>query len=910
MHTLKTRLVLNYAFLVMLISGFCGSLCAQTTFTSSATNTQNAQEIKSVQPPRSLGDMLPQTYWNAEEKGVLMAISPERIVPKQKPNVPPITLPLAPLRGYNLTEILPFFDYRILPTGTVTAIAPTYMRVFTRPTIPAEEAVNYGKEEASAELFASFTKGQWEMAGSKDGIGLNDMTDKQKKLYAILLPEKAILYPRYRAPKPGEQPIQPAMPVTLTPQQIGQMRLRIAQKISLQYRIEGNGNSNISFGDDDEAQQGNYFLSEMPPDPEESTDPLIRKMYPKVLNHLKPSDLDYKSPRLNTEISLKNIKTVDDLVKIIGNSTSLILYADARVGRLPLYLRGDSARAGDLLQSLCVATLGTFRKLADNTFLLTESVEGLGTRMAAYQEWRQWVEALRSKRQEKRNEAMTKNGAQVPLDDPYGLDPKIKAKIRLGNYYNPEEESNGVETTQLPEALQKIVQKRAETKITVGESGGGTSERNVRTDKVFLQTQARGYFVLPGIGQFPANNMNSVSNIPNLNATPPAPISMPKPPAFTLPDIWKKRTLLATVTTTEEAIKIVTLARDNGFNGVWLSVPPLASRANPLLQAALKIARPSQIAIGIVISPLSVASELKAKETLPYVYDSTILGETSDVLAKHFANAPDSLRWQLQTNLSSQLIIAPTASNIDYLKKEIMQIASISGISSLLFMPSNISGYEKDSFWGIQSVTMGFHLENRKEFLQKESVDPIDLLNNSYEEPPLQIPYFYRGRYEYVMLPNGQYGQDPNNKDYSKAWRDFVSPQMSAVNASFYPALSQNKSGPALYTLLKNTDMIVPWTKPDMELKQMPAYVKEQDYNLAVAKAAQKVSPLLFRRISPLGNQEENEEMWQANLTYFASNDNNTPFLQGVLFDLSNQPIEKVTAYVATLRQVIQNAKK
>jgi hypothetical protein len=871
-----------------------GSVAAQVEI---STPNQTVPNQQVAQPPKNLGEMLPSAYWNVEEWGVLLSVSPEYTLPKYKPDVPQVPLPPPPPRGYNLANILTFFDYQTIKSGTVAAVAPVFMRVFTRPTIAPEDAVSVGKEEAGAELFASFTPAQWQMVGSANGIGRGDLAPKQQKLYDVILPENGTLYPQYRPPKPGETPTPPQQPIKLTPVQISQFRLRIARKVNISYGIEGMENNGgfVSFGDNSE-ETGGYFLSESAPDPEESQDPLVRKMYPKVLNRLKPSDIDYKSARLSIEISLKDIKTVDDLVSKIGQATKLTLLADAHVGKCALYLRGDSARAGDLLQALCLATLGTFRKMGEGTFLLTENQEGLGTRMTAYKDWQQQIQTLRSKRQEKRNEAMKKNGVQLPFDDPYGLSDAVKEKIKSRNYGFPGTEK-GIDTNTLPEKLKKIIDSKKDQTIHVGDGTSTTPvERKIRTDSVFLRSQPQAFFLLQGVGQFQAN-VNAVYSLNDNQQPIPEPPNAPKTPVFTLPEVWKKRALIATVRDKEEAKKIVQLAHEGGFNKIWLVVPPLASKSKPLLEEAIRLAKPKNIAIGVMFNPLSAS---KTNDPLPYTADCNIYGETSDAFALRVKDNPQYYYGQS----ASQVALAPTPNNLARLQKEMVQIAATPQLLGALVQSNPPAGYGKeDYYWGYGNP-MGYHYENRMAFLQKERVDPVDILPNPYEQPPVTILYFHTDRNQYMMLPNGQYGPNPDNKDWLKAWHDFLGPQAINLNTNFYTALAQSKT--PLYLQLSNTDLIVPWQKAEMVFKQ-PPYKQEEDYSLAQTKAAQKLSPIVFRRMTPWGNDIK---QWEEGLGYYTQSDAKNTILQGVIFDFSGLSLEQMSAYLQVLQKKIEGAKK
>ena len=337
-----------------------------------------AQKTAPQQPPQTLAEALKLTYWNTEQRGPLLAVAPARvgIKPVKGQYTPP---PLPPENGYNALEVSAYFNHQPFRAGGVTVVAPKTMRHFTRPTLPPEQAVSLSREEAGMELMASLSAGQWKQLGSENGLGLNELSEKQKPYFVTLLPHKMTLHPTYR---PGEVITQPQQPQELNETQIQSARLRIARRLQLNYFIEGKNNHQISFGDDENAgQRFQLSASYSDPDDNDNRDPLTARLYPKVPNRLKPSDIDYAHIRLNARVVLSDLKTVGELLTRIGAATQLTFKADYRITNLDLYARGESARIGDVLQALSLGICGAFRKLDSNTYLLTEDREGLTTKI-------------------------------------------------------------------------------------------------------------------------------------------------------------------------------------------------------------------------------------------------------------------------------------------------------------------------------------------------------------------------------------------------------------------------------------------------------------------------------------------------------------------------------------------------
>jgi hypothetical protein len=865
-----------------------------------------AQEPTSIQPPKHLGEILPRAYWNVNEWGVLLAISPEYTVSRRKRREYTEPLPPMPPRGYNLNRILELLDYRTIKTGTVAAVAPTYMRVFTRPTITPEDAVNMGKEEACSALLASFTSNQWQLVGSTNGIGRGDLSEKQQRLYDAILPKEGTLQPQSpEEPTAVSPPVQrPAIP--LTPTLLQQLRFRISKKVEVLYAYEGANSGFTSFGEGDMTTE--YYLEETSSDfdkidmaEEWSGDidrSLLLKMYPKVPNRLKQSDLDYKSARLNSEILLKNIKTVEDLVIKIGDVTKLLLIADARVAKRKIYVRGEAARAGDLLQALCLATTGTFRKVG-NSFVLTESLEGIGTRMAAYHEWQENVSSLHDAKQKKRDEQMRQNNMTLVLDDPYGMSKELQKKIaRFEDMIDDGPNNNhGVDVTLLPEKLRQIVAKNMGRTIDSLDDNNQPTHHTLRTDKVYLQSQVMAHFLLPGRGSF----QKELTTVNDLDDTPKATaLETTSPTPFVMPAAWRKRGLIASVKNTDEALKTIQLARASGFTKLLLALPPVASKAKPILEEAIKVGKNTKIEIGLYISPLNAQRNL---EFGSFTIDKNIFGETSIFYAGRVKENSIKNDYIYFYN-NNYTIFAPDINTILKIQKEYNAILKTNDISEILYYHQVVMNYKNDEYGGYYGNPMGFHLGNRQSFLQKEHVDPIDIVADTYESLPVKMPYFSPKYNETLLLPDDRNIPNPYaQKDWYQTWRTFLKLQVQGLDTRFFKTLSESKTTTTpLYTILEDTDMIVPWKQAKVPFKQ-PVYKDNDDYRLVQARVAQKLYPTLALRITPWGDDQKE---WEDLLISSAESDIKAPFVREVLFDLSMFSYDQMCLYLQALQKKIE----
>jgi hypothetical protein len=815
---------------------------------------------------KNLQEVLKNAYWNEAASGVLLAIDPENVWSLQD-------MPDLPERGYTLANVLPAFEYRLFPTPTVTAIAPTKMRVFTHPTISVDDAIASGKEGAFLALCGTFTAGQWKQIGSKEGMGMADFSERQQRLYALLLPKTGKLIPAFRAayadgsedadkiPRPPE--------ITLTPQQISQMRLRIARIPSIGYLTEGQKEDGqggyFNFPSTMVNEGAEYNLSAPEDDPYlDRNNPLADTMYPKTPNKLKSSDLDYKNVRLNPEVPLKTIKTVGDLVRGVGKSTNLALAVDQHVDTLPLYLRGGSARAGDLLEALCLALMGTFRKMPDGSYLLTESLEGLGTRMTVYQRWKQ--EVWRDTNREKRAEAMVKNGFSLTTEDPFGFSPELKEKLASSSF------PLVVDTKTLPQALQKEIQ------TYTGKEVGNTPQEVIRTDKVAIPLNIQVFFIVPQVGQVHTTLTKAAQKFPQHKSVRSPFIEQDLPP-FTMPTEWKNRALALQAETVEEATKAVRIAQTYGFSQLWLSVPPGASVATPLLEAAIATGQANHIRVGALCNLLQQGFAQKST----FTQDIDIFG--ADFLESKNPFSP-SKTIQIPNDL------APSPRNLLILSQQLTSIAKIKNIHALVVQIDKPESYS--DYYTRADHPTGYHDQNRLDYLKKAKLDPIDIAPVSYMQAPFPIPYF---------------GKEQNAPaDLSKNWHDFLVAQFALVHPSLFNALKTAAPSLPLYYVFRRQNLVVRWNKAEMKEPVAPFKVG-QNYNLVTATLARKSSPEPTAEFWHLVTPQTwvlSAERWRYSLCWEAKYDSEIPFLTGLSMSLLGKTPEEVTVYLDTF-QKLQN---
>jgi hypothetical protein len=860
----------------------------------------------------TLAEALPNAYWNVDEQGALLAIAPERTLPAHKDGRPPIHLPPPPSRDYNMTHLLAFFNYKTLRSRTVTAIAPATMRVFTRPNISPEEASYKGKEEAASALFATFTAAQWKLLGSENGIGMVDLSDKQQKIYAALLPKNAKIEGAEEKQKPG---VPPPNPVILTPTQIKQIRFRVAKAIDLEYLYNG-GEDTTYFACDD--SQSLYELNEDTDDPE-AEEPW--RTSPKVQNRLKPSDLNYQSTRLNAEIPLKNIQTVAGLIKTVAKATQLTLHADARIGPLPLYLRGESARAGDLLEALCISLMGAFRKMPDGSYLLTEDREGIGTRIAAWVEWQELAEAFRRQREYEREAVIRKNGFLLVKDNPYNLSLDVQKKIRAQQVASSVPNAQrGIDTSLLPTALQKKVREGIANLVTQSTEEGEDGHKDIVTDRVEMTYENRSYFIVPGFGQvgtymggaeYYLPDAEEDSTAVNSNAKP-----TPKPPVV-FPKCWEKRSLILYATTPEEAKQAVTIAHTYGFSTLSLAVPALASQTVPLLQAALLAGKSQNIAIGAYCDVFYVGNMGKEQDNF-FVIDRNIFGETGDEFSVRMQKIPDNVTDRINfssSNVSGNNTMAPISSNMLKVQSELVKIIQspeLKSLKSFTILSDIPDNYLESSYERVGNPVYGYSVQNRLDFFKKNGIDPIDFYSAS-EFSGAYSPYFFNNGS--ILIPNSDRKTFENrpitstsNPDYiniDEKWVKFCIAQFSPVEKSLFDVFKTSRASLPLYYEKSALDLLLRWETPVIKKVAVP-YISGQNYSLATARAMQKLSPELWRTRSAYGDAKD----WAESLINQGQVDGEIPFLKGLVIDLSGYYLTDTKPYLEAFKGIEKKREK
>lgn len=647
-----------------------------------------AQAPAVLQPP---APTFPESFlWNAESRGPLLVV-----------------LPLSEKDG------------QLVSCGTVTAYAPKSAPRLKWEHLPEPDLFgSLGEFEQWELLQASLTERQWKLLGGSAGLGQTDLTRDQKKLFFALLPNPLTVS------KPDGSSVK------ATEEQRKASRLRLSKRFHYAF-VDNDGRqiaaAGIGSANPSGLRLGGGSAVAQPPIPLLSETPIIGRLlnpggsgavteariavvtgealqattFTLRLNdtalvtsdiilsstssratsnfgatfsapegaHLKPSELDLSSPTLDKTVPLAGADTVRDLVRRVATATGHELYCDPRYATRRVYLRGESARAGDILKALCWGTSGTFRRVGTAS-VLTEDLTPLAIRLGKIQDWR--------------------TGAQARLDALRVTSDRERAEYqqkyidwsntRLTLTSHPGER---VPLSQLPENLRREIQAQMDqwTKTPNGDPNRAPLNQAVIQFTPRMELE----LLVPMVGAVPVA----------WGSRPLYPTEDQEPTAIPLPKALPARTLAATLTSPREAPRLAKEAKAAGFTALWVQVEP---DQQALLAAAIAAGKAEGLAVHALVRPL------RAKGTM----EQTVEGKRSTVY----------LRPEL---LESQAVVLP----------KLKALAATPGLAGLVFSDLVPTGYVADGTdW---KEILGYSEALRLACLRKDGPDPVDLSDNGLQ---------------------------------------------------------------------------------------------------------------------------------------------------------------------------------
>jgi hypothetical protein len=770
----------------------------------------------------NLQALLDKVVWDPAQRGPLLIIAPEKTTPyADRPRVMGRSieilrngrpsLPEPDANGnYRLADLGDYFGRRVRPVGkSLTVFAPTTMSVLPTRLPAPDPYAGMGANEKLRLFQSTLTSAQWRAIGSPNGIGVSDLDGKQRDLFLSLLPDPFVVQP-VRRTEDGQRVLyideRSETATTLTSAQRRNVRLSMRRVLDWYYVSAGSGVSGgrTSLGgsrQEDGASfelRGNGFGSNF------NNDGTVfgLRLLEEVPNRLKAGHLPFEWSALDASVPLGGATTVGELVKRAATQTRLPLFCDPRYAELTVYMRtgnSSSVRAGDLLEALCWAVTGTFRKVSDSAYIMTDDIEGLGTRHARLQEWMQASAALTQQRRNEVQEALakasigdyvgwTENDTNRPDD---ALSQQIEAHRKKMSDPNlplastPAQRAERdllVPVSALPATAQSTIRQQLENHKKQQEQRANDPFLSahpelyppLQSDRVGIDTKLQAAFVVPGMGMVSAQGSGFSSDaeqslIP-ASARGAGFGGMLEPAApsgpLTIPSAYTLRALLVSPQNAGEAERAIATAKAHGMNQVWIEVTPALSgeqdTSKALLPAAIAAGKKANISVGAVVRLLRLPPGKGAAEGKALPTDRNIRGETATEWAARrvkapFAttpfNRPGILPPQQEAErlqrLGDWLLPDDPAVQAAVLKR-VAAIAQLPGLAGLVLRDTNPPGYTATtrlpfaSDYSDAADQMGYTEAMRLAFLREASVDPIDLspLASGNLAMPMGMPMF------------------------------------------------------------------------------------------------------------------------------------------------------------------------
>ena len=398
-------------------------------------------------PANSIAAVADKLNWDASKLGPLLIVAPERLTTRannpmgalmggfmmddmpagQKipDNLKPPALPQPGPGGYRVEALAAAIKRKVVKAGLLSTLAPidvakpTNMMDFIQGSM-MEEMMDAGeKEPILLSLLASLNGSQWLMVTSDTGLGPEGLDPAQKKQFYRLFPTMTeVNFKKGTGPAPRKEPdfasvmsklaggeapdpaaIREMMGPALSQDQIDALRLRIKRDLTVNAVSSKANNTGLDTAD---ADMGGMNIDPGLPESEWDAESVWVKspqmnfieqslgMATKAANNRIPAnpkktDVDYQAAALQVPISLTGLKNLGELVDRVAKASRVSLVCDKRYASLSVLTRGDSAKAGDVLQAITRAIHGTVRKLGDGderVYIVTDDLVPASYRMS------------------------------------------------------------------------------------------------------------------------------------------------------------------------------------------------------------------------------------------------------------------------------------------------------------------------------------------------------------------------------------------------------------------------------------------------------------------------------------------------------------------------------------------------
>jgi len=731
-----------------------------------------------------------------DTEGTLVVLAPTAPLPVAEP---------LPERVTSLRTIARSFGKQVVAVGSVSTLAPLTMPVITTRPGAANFYTEAGPGAVVQALLATLTPAQWQIVCSVGGIGAHDLTDDQQPLWDALLPEHMQLQKYHeKGDIPGVivQSVDGDTPM-IDIRDRSAVRLRVNKTVD--FHLAAVGSDNTSYN-------GNpYFLSEGDGYNvwSYSVDPNGGKILGGLFNpagrplnsaygvplvtyppaRLKDGAIDFAAASLNGSVALTDLSdraasatppTVGELLTRISLTTGVEFVADRRVRDLPLYIRGDSARTGDLLKILAWSVSGAFRKVPPATvgtdttplYLLTDNVEGIGARVA---QLAAWAENAEMQKQRLMNRAPAMTAKNDPLrylafapDDRFALSEALSGQVESLWRKNKNAEPPKVAWSDLSPELQTGIQKF----VNAVQNGG----KSLRTDALRVGEEMCAYLIFPEAGGVAVKSpdlstvihgryLQEIAADPSVTPppTPPAPVDPLMKRGMLAPSLSGQRhILIVRAADAEGAITVTREAARHGFTDLWLEVglsDPAAS--GRLLQA---VTRASSAIPSVSGRPVTIGGVVRLLKNsgVSGEPDRNILGETGAEYADRemptHADPGEAVVYQQIYGGYRDWVVPDEA---DLQKRLVALIAAAPDLPELALRAGSTPGWAgvKEGGEGVQPCAgLGYTSTVRRQFLRDQGIDPIDI--------PDRVPYFDNVRWDIGFFVERNAGDGDNNGDF------------------------------------------------------------------------------------------------------------------------------------------------
>jgi hypothetical protein len=844
----------------------------------------------------TLSRALERVEWNPAWRGALLVVNPQgtRLVPQPAPVEPATETDFTTLR-----LLVPRYGRQLFAVHSVTAVAPTTMTVLNAHPGKPDPFAKLQRIQKMTLLMGTLTPEQWRLLGSEGGLGAGDLTEKQRPVFLSLLPTPFALH--CGKMREGINIPQRDKNVTLTPEQRASVRLRVNQAAEIYLPHDTKNFLNYSDMPLFTLSDGTEVYTLKFQYPETNGSAFGVALRAEVPNRLKPGPIAFDAPAWNVRVSLADIHTVGDLIRRIAQRTEREMYTDGRVAKLPVWMRGIQARAGDLLQALCLCVTGTLRQVGP-AYVLTDDLEGIGTRRARLTAWAEDAQA----QQEAMQQAAKKAAAAFnPLQylafapgDPFALTPEDQQKLTANKLERGGDREFRVPLSALPPAQQDILKAFQEHE-----------HKDWTRDEVKIYLKNRVSYVVPNIG--------SVSEEDSIwaDVDVPTPASLPSLPAkpAVLPASMTARALIVAppllpdaAKRMEQATLLAACVRRHGLNQLWVEIPDSKAGAE-MLAEYVAAGKQHGLAVVAVLRLMQAGSgEKQTEDVQNKILDRNLLGETRSQYVQRFLSSeaehknPNFVYSEGWMRTGDWLCPSSEITRT-ILERRLQEIASVPGLKGIAFKDVAAPGYRdgrtRAALNGVFTCDdFGYSEAMRLTFLRQQGYDPVDLAvsTNLYLGADLNLPFF-ADSVQTLVYDEATLEAEPQGPPTVLAqWNQFRYRANSDLLAALYTFMQSKFPHLPLWIRPAGDGWWGAWDKPD------PFPGKSQPYwNDNAAQAAQITSRPLLLNVPYWGSlQSETIPTGSQHFAFWVEGwlERRKPGWDGVTLDLSTLPLDQVVS--------------